>query len=135
MNESAQSESAAPGSPGLLGSLRALGDSLLGMVEDRIELFSVELQEEKCRLIQTFMWISAALFAAMLAITFASLTLVYLFWDTARLAVLGGLTLFYAGALAAIIVALRRFIARQPLPFSATQQEIQKDRACIRNGN
>jgi uncharacterized membrane protein YqjE len=130
MSGTAQSESR-----GLLGSLRDLGDGLLGTVNDRLELFSVELQEEKYRLIQIFVWISAALFSAMLAITFASLTLVYLFWDTARLAVLGGLTLFYAVALTAIIVLLRRFIARQPLPFSATQEELQKDRVCIRNGS
>jgi len=127
------SGTAPPSSPGLLGSLRDLGNGLLGTVEDRLHLFSVELQEEKYRLIRIFIGISAALFSGMLAITFASLTLVYLFWDTARLAILGGLTFFYAGVLAAIIVLLRRFIARQPQPFSATQQELQKDRACILN--
>jgi uncharacterized membrane protein YqjE len=126
-------EPATPASAGFLHSLRALGDGLLATVQDRLELFSVELQEEKFRLIQMFVWISAAVFTGMLAITFASLTLVYLFWDTARLAVLGGLTVFYAGVLVAIIVALRRFIARQPRPFSATREEIEEDRACIRN--
>jgi uncharacterized membrane protein YqjE len=120
-------------SPGFLSSLRSLGDGLLATVHDRLELFSVELQEEKFRLIQTFVWISAAIFAGMMAITFASLTLVYLFWESARLAVLGGLTVFYAGALVAIIISLRRFIARQPSPFSATRQEITEDRTCIRN--
>lgn len=130
MSGTGQSESR-----GLLGSLRDLGDNVLGTVQDRLELFSVELQEEKYRLIQIFIWISAALFSAMLAITFASITLVYLFWDTARLAVLGGLALFYTAVLAVIIVLLCRFIARQPLPFSATQEELQKDRACIRKGS
>lgn len=120
-------------SPGFLSSLRSLGDGLLATVQDRLELFSVELQEEKFRLIQTFVWISAAIFAGMMAITFASLTLVYLFWESARLAVLGGLTVFYAGALVAIIIAFRRFIARQPSPFAATRQEITEDRTCIRN--
>ncbi len=128
-------EPATPASAGFLHSLRALGDGLLATVQDRLELFSVELQEEKFRLIQMFVWISAAVFTGMLAVTFASLTLVYLFWDTARLAVLGGLTVFYAGALVAIIIALRRFIARQPQPFSATREEIGEDRACIRNEN
>ena len=128
-------EPATPASAGFLHSLRALGDGLLASVQDRLELFSVELQEEKFRLIQTFVWISAAVFTGMMAITFASLTLVYLFWASARLAVLGGLTLFYAGALVAIIIALRRFIARQPSPFAATRQEIGEDRACIRNKN
>ncbi len=128
-----QSAPAAPS--GFLDSFRVLGDSLLATVQDRLELFSVELQEEKFRLILTFIWISAAVFTAIMTIAFASLTLVYLFWESARLAVLGGLTIFYAGALVAIIVAFRRYIARQPSPFSATRQEIGKDRTCIRNEN
>ena len=120
---------------GFLSSFRVLGDSLLATVQDRLALFSVELQEEKFRLIQTFIWISAAIFTGMMAITFASLTLVYLFWESARLVVLGGLTLLYSGALVAIVIAFRRFIARQPSPFVATLQEIGEDRTCIRPKN
>src|ERR1700690_2837263 len=103
-----------PAHAGFVGSLRSLGDGLLASVEDRIELFSVELQEEKFRLIQTVIWICVAVFAGMMAITFASLTLVYLFWESARLAVLGGLAVAYAAAFAAIVVAFRRFLSRQP---------------------
>ncbi len=125
--------SAPSGSAGFLGSLRTLGDALLGTVQDRLELFSIELQEEKFRLIQTFVWICASVFTGMMAVTFASLTLVYLFWESARLAVLGGLTLFYVGALVAILVAFRRYLARQPKPFAGTRQELEEDRACIRN--
>jgi uncharacterized membrane protein YqjE len=126
-------ETAPPAPAGFLRSFRMLGDSLLATVQDRLDLLSVELQEEKFRLIQTFIWISAAVFTGMMAIAFASLTLVYFFWASARLAVLGGLTVFYTAALVAIIVAFRRFIARQPSPFSTTRQEIGEDRACIRN--
>lgn len=118
--------------PGFLASLHALADALLGTVEERIELVSVELQEEKHRLIQTFIWICAAAFAAMMAVAFASITLVYLFWDSARLAALGGLALFYTAAMAVIVVGYRRHIARQPRPFSTTLHEIKVDRACIR---
>ncbi|MDI1319099.1 MAG: phage holin family protein, partial [bacterium] len=88
-------ETPPPAPAGFMGAFRALGDSLLATVSDRLELFSIELQEEKFRLIQTFVWISAALFAGMMAITFASLTLVYLVWESARLAVLGGLAVLY----------------------------------------
>jgi uncharacterized membrane protein YqjE len=70
-----------------------------------------------------------------MAVTFASLTVVYLFWESARLAVLGGLALLYTAALIAIIVAFRRYLARQPSPFAATLHEIGEDRACIRNGS
>src|SRR5471032_1491975 len=98
-------EPATPAPAGYLSSLRSLGDGFLASVQDRLELFTVELQEEKFRLIQTFIWISAAVFTGMMAITFVSLTLVYLFWETARLAVLGGLAVIYTGALVAIIIA------------------------------
>ena len=128
-------ETESPDKPGILGSFRALGDGLLASAEDRLELLSVELQEEKFRLVQTFIWISAALFTGMLTVMFASLTLVFLFWDSARLAVLGGLTVLYAGAMVAIIIAFRRYLARQPRPFAATLHELGEDRACIRPRN
>lgn len=119
--------------PGFVGLLRTLGETLAAGVQSRLELFSVELQEEKFNLVRIFVWISAAVFTGGLALTFASLTLVYLFWDTARLAVLGGLALFYTAALAAILATFRRYLARQPRPFAATIQELAEDRACIRN--
>ncbi len=128
-------EKASPASTGFMGSFRVLGDTLLASVQDRLELFSIELQEEKFRLIQAFIWISAAVFTGMMAIVFASLTLVYLFWETARLAALGGLTIIYAGALLAIIFAFRRHLARQPRPFAASLHEIGEDRACIQPKN
>ena len=121
--------------PGFIASFRALGDSVLASAQDRLKLFTVELQEEKFRLIQIFIWISAAVFTGMMSIAFASLTLVYLFWESARVAVLGGLAVFYAGALLAIVIAFRRYLARQPNLFAATLHEIREDRACIRNGS
>ena len=60
--------------PGFLGSLRKLGDSLLATVQERIGLFSIELQEEKLRLIQVFFWISAIVFAGILAVTSAKVS-------------------------------------------------------------
>jgi uncharacterized membrane protein YqjE len=126
-------EPAPPVSAGFIGSFRALGDGLLATVQDRLDLFSLELQEEKFRLIQTILWICAVVCTGMLAMTFVSIGLVYLFWESARLAVLGGLALGYAALFAATMVSFRRFLVRQPEPFLATRQELEKDRACIRN--
>jgi uncharacterized membrane protein YqjE len=108
-----------------------LADGVLASVQQRIKLFGLELQEEKFRLIRMFIWISASVFTGVMTVTFASLTLVYLCWESSRLAVLSGLTLFYAVALAVIIFALRRHLARQSKPFAATLQQIEEDRACI----
>lgn len=126
---------ASPGPAGWLDSARTLGDSLLASAQERLELLALEVHEEKLRLIQIFLWISAAVFTGMMAITFASLTLVYLFWASARLAVLGGLAVFYSAVLLALLIAFRRYLARQPLPFAGTLREIREDRACIRPGN
>jgi uncharacterized membrane protein YqjE len=127
--------SSAPAPAGFMGSLRSLCDGLLATGARRLELFSLELREEKLRLIQVFMWISAVVFTGMMAITFASLVLVYLFWENARLFVLGGLALLYTGAFLGLLIAFRRYLARQPAPFDATLEELSEDRACIRTEN
>jgi uncharacterized membrane protein YqjE len=120
---------------GFLDSFRALGDGLLALAHDRAALFVLELQEEKFRLIQIMIWISAAVFAGFMALTFASLTLVYIYWESARLAVLGGLAAFYTIALGVIVLALRRLLSRQSPPFAASLQAIGGDHECIRSAN
>jgi uncharacterized membrane protein YqjE len=124
-----------PAPAGFLDSLRGLGANLLGTVHDRVQLFGVELHEERLRLIQILLWIGAIAFAGVMAMTFVSLTLVYVFWESARLAVLGGLAAFYVAALLGAALAFRRYLARQPKPFDATLQELREDRACMQPGN
>lgn len=117
---------------GLLGSLRGFADGFLGSVHDRFELLSVELHEEKHRLIQVFIWISVALFCAMLALVFASGALVVAFWHTpARLPIVAGLGVVYA--LVAVLAGAkgRRLLATQTRPFSDTLNELRVDRACV----
>jgi uncharacterized membrane protein YqjE len=124
-----------PGSSGLLGSLRGFADGLLGSVHDRVELLSIELHEEKHRLVQILIWISAIVFSALLAVIFASFALVVWLWDTARLPVLVGLAIAYTVALVVTIAFFRRYLARMPRPFAATLNELHHDRTCIRAEN
>jgi uncharacterized membrane protein YqjE len=60
---------------------------------------------------------------------------VYLFWECARLAVLGGFAVLYSAGFVAILVYCRKFIARQPKPFESTVGGLQQDRECIRQQN
>ncbi|HEX2855718.1 MAG TPA: phage holin family protein [Opitutaceae bacterium] len=115
--------------------MRVLADNLLGSVHDRLELISVELQEEKQRLIQIFIWISAAIFTGMMAIAFASFTIVFLFWESARVPALVGVTVVYAAAATGIALGFRRMIARQPGLFAGSLQELKNDRECIPTDN
>jgi uncharacterized membrane protein YqjE len=125
-------ESSPPASSGFFKNLSGLGDSLLGALQERIELVSVELQEEKYRLVRLIIWGGAAVFAGVMTLSFATLTIVYLLWDTARLAALGGFTLLYGGVLIWVIMMLRRQFTHQPKPFEATIDSLTEDRACIR---
>ena len=109
-------ETPPPESPGVIESLKRFGDAIGGTLRDRFELVQVEVQEEKYRLIQIFIWLSSLIFSGMLAMMFASLTLVYLFWNTARLAVFSGLTAFYAISVTLIILSFKRQRSRDPKP-------------------
>jgi uncharacterized membrane protein YqjE len=124
-------DTSAPSS-GLLGSLRSLTDSLLGSVQDRVQLLGVELQEEKQRLVQILVWLAAIVSLGFLALIFASLVLVLAFWDTARLATVVGLAVGYLVGLIVLVISFKRYLARQPAPFKATLSELRDDRACIR---
>lgn len=118
--------------PGLARSLRALGDGLVATLHDRVALLALELEEEKFRLIQLQLWICGAMFAGAMALAFVSLTLVYLFWDSARIAVLAGLAAAYILLLAGALFGLRRLLARTPRAFRATLAELREDRKCLR---
>jgi uncharacterized membrane protein YqjE len=122
----------APAGAGLLGALRDAADGLLRTAHDRFELFTLELHEEKYRLIQIFLWISAVVFSGMMAMLLASVTLVYVFWETARLPVLAGLTAFYAAGCLTVVLLFRSYLGRQRKPFAATLGELEEDRECIR---
>jgi uncharacterized membrane protein YqjE len=124
-----------PGSSGLLGSLRGLADGLLGSAHDRLELLTLELHEEKYRLVQTFVWISSIVFLAALALIFVSFALVVLLWETARMTVVGTLAVAYVVGLIATVVGFRNYLKRQPKPFSGTLAELKNDRECIRSEN
>ena len=128
-------ETQLPGSSGLLGSLREFADGLIGSVQDRVELFSVELQEEKHRLVQTFIWASAVVVLGLLTLGCASLAVVVIFWETARVGVAVGLTFAYLAAFAAAVFGFKRFLKRQPRPFACTLSELREDRACMRTEN
>ena len=117
---------------GWLNSLRRAGESMLGLMQSRIELFAVELQEEKLRLIGTIVWlvIALALIVAGLLVGLGAVTL-YL-WDVAGYFGIVGLALALLTAGASVLWAIRRQIRSNPVPFAETISEFDKDRKCLR---
>ena len=72
----------AVGTDGFLAHVRQLGASLLGHVAMRAELLSIEVQEEKLRLVRLAM--STALVSALLIVSLvmAAILILAIYWDT-----------------------------------------------------
>ena len=119
--------------PGILGSLRRLLDTLLATAQNRVELIALELQEEKCRLVELFLWMSAVVALSMMSLAMVTLTIVVLFWNNGRLAALITLSALYLLATAGAYWGLNTRLRKGNLPFSGTVSELKKDRECLRN--
>ena len=113
---------------GLFKSLRHLLDTGLAAVQNRLELFVVELKEEKCHVIEILIWASAAILLGLMAITTATFTIVFLVAESARVFVLAGFCLFYILAAVGAFLGLKKRLKDHPLPFAESISQIKKDR-------
>ena len=119
--------------PGILASVRRLADAFLSTIENRVELFAVELQEEKCWLIATLLWAAAMIFFGGLAILLVVGTVVYLSPESARPWVLGGFSVIFVYLAINAIVGFRRSLRDKPPTLSDTVNELKKDIEWIRS--
>ena len=120
--------------PGVWASLKRLLDTLLATAQNRVELFAVELQEEKCRLVEAMLCAAAVAAFGMMTLTLVTFTVVILFWENGRLPALAGLSVLYLISTALAWRALQsRLKARSA--FAGTLDELKKDRACLDSNN
>lgn len=111
---------------GLLEAVKRLLASFSDIFRTRLEILSIELQEEGSRLGQMFFLGVMAVFLLMLGVLLCTLFFVVLFWETHRLQVIGGFAVFYllAAALAVFVLRRRR---KTPGLFPTTLSELRKD--------
>jgi len=121
-----------PTPPGVLDAVRRLGSTLLGILETRVSLLAVELEEERRRFLSLLMWAGGTLFFGMLAIVVVTATVVVLCPEGARAPVLIIFSLLYLGLAIGGGMRLRREIRDRPPPFSATTAELKKDAESLR---
>ena len=133
MSETEKNPSA---SHGPIESAKNILDSVIGLLEKRLELASVELQEEKYRLFDQLFRAIVAGVLILMALIMVSFLIVVLCWDTnARIYVIGGLAVFYTSGAGWMFSVLRKRLAESPTPFSSTIEEIRKDREWFQNRN
>jgi uncharacterized membrane protein YqjE len=114
---------------GLAGAARRLAAKGVSIVATRLELLANELEEERLRITQMLVYLLFALFCFGMALLLATLFIVVLFWESHRLVVLGGLTLFFV-ALGLLLAMMLKGLAQQRSPlFSASLAEFNRDKA------
>ena len=112
---------------GILASVRRMAETALRTVQNRVELFALELQEEKCWLISTLLWAAATVFFGGLAIILVVGTVVYLSPENARPWVVGGFALLFVYLAINAGVGLRRSLENKKPPLADTVGELKKD--------
>jgi uncharacterized membrane protein YqjE len=114
---------------GLFTSIAQLLATAVGIAQTRLELLSTELQEEIHRVAEIMVFAAIALLAAGVGLFLLALVVIFVFWDTHRMAASIGVTAaFFLIALVAGLVLRAKVRAKPPL-LDATLAELKKDRA------
>lgn len=116
------------GSPGIVQSLRNLAATLVAILRTRFELFVAELEEERIRILQLLFWAAGALFFFGVGILLLVVLLVALFWDSHRILSVLVLSGVFFAAGTAMAIAVRNRLRVRPKLFSATLDELAKDK-------
>src|SRR5476651_1984086 len=90
---------------GTSATTRRLGAAFLGLLHSHVELFGIELQEQKARTVSLLLFAGLALVFALLLLVGLSALVMILVWDTYRLTGIISLCVFYI--LAAAFCGLR----------------------------
>ncbi len=118
--------------PGPLTALRQLATTLLAILRNRLELFVVELQEERIRLFNALLLAATVVVLGFFTLAMLAVAVMALVWS--RLGVAG---LFLTGGLGLIVTLLAYWRLRARLkrwPFlSGTLSELRKDLECLKH--
>lgn len=113
-------------------SLRGLASTILELVQIRLELFSVEAQEEVLRVGALLVYGAVAVAFLSLGVVLLALLITVALWDTHRLLALGVFTGLFlvSGGVAAWLA--RERVRSGTYLFSASVEELKQDREGLR---
>ncbi|SRR5581483_5108690 len=97
-------------------------------LHNRGELLQIELQEEKNRVVELFIWAGAVCFLSMLFLLVLTATVILLFSAKYRVYVAGAFCLVYLAGAVLAFLNLKALIKSASLPLTDTMAEVKKDR-------
>ena len=117
---------------GLGEALSGLASTTVAMLRTRLELATVEFEEQRERIkVMLVLIVIATVFACFALITLSALVVVAL-WDSYRVAALVGVALAYIVIAAIAFYALKANANAASRPFSATLRELERDAEVLR---
>jgi uncharacterized membrane protein YqjE len=112
-----------------------LGATLVAMVQTRVELASVELQEEAQRMLRYLVLSLMALFLAAMTVVLVTFFVILLFWDEHPLVATVLLALLYGTGACLLMLKVKSEIRSRPALLSNTLAELRKDAECMRGSH
>ncbi len=113
---------------GLFQSLSNFAGTLIAIAHTRLQLLTTELQEEVRQVGAILLWAFIAAFAAMMGLFLGALAVIFVFWDTHRVAAsLAMIALFVVIAIVAALILMKKLRSKPPM-LDDTLAELAKDR-------
>jgi uncharacterized membrane protein YqjE len=114
-----------------LHSLRQLGATALGMLQTRLSIAGVELEEELQRALGMLVMALTGLLFVALALVVLTFLVVFATAESERILVMGVLSALYLAIAIFFGMRLNSALTRRPPMFAATLAELAKDRAAL----
>ena len=121
-------KSAGTDGSGLIGSLAGVARNSFGLLLSRLELAALELSEVRNHMMQMFVVFTLAIVAALFAIAYASVLVVFLSWDALGWKILLIMMLGFMVLAAGLGLYARALLRQDKLSLPATMAELKADR-------
>ena len=116
----------------ILESVGRLGSTLVDMVHTRLELAAVEVEEESQRMLGYLLFGLLSIILFGVAFLLLAFLVIVLFWDTHRIAAVGGMAALFAAAGAIVAMKVKAGFDHKPRLLEHTIAELRKDMAYAR---
>jgi len=116
---------------GLIASLGVLATTLIGIVSTRLELLSIDIEEDRANFLSLIILYLVAMFAIVVGLILTIILIVFVLWESHRLLALSLLAGFFLLiGLMALIYALQK-LKTKPRLFSSSLSELHKDKSTL----
>lgn len=111
----------------IVESVSRLAGTFIGILQTRLELIAIEVEEESLRFFSYFFFALAAMFCIGMVLLLGVLLIVVIYWDSHRVPVLVSLMAFFALSSALIMLGVRKHYRMKPRMLSHTLTELSRD--------